>query len=134
MPLNEYEKRRPDFQEGVWVTLADGQDWMFRTPTVQLKPKALEDGSYGFTRAISLGPSFRELLDKVMEADPDEGIPMSACLNLAIPALRLNYDLTDDELADLLIWEPDSPASEEMWGKIIGASTGTYKGKALATG
>ena len=133
MKLDEQTQRLPDFQPGVLVTLADGQAWHFRSPRISFNPEPDGQGGYRFGRRQAwLGPQFTELLDQAL-TDPDN-IPMNSLLMLGILALRLNYDLTDEQAFSLLKFELDSEENQQMWSHIAGAATGFYKGKPSATG
>jgi hypothetical protein len=108
--LNEETQRRPEFQAGIAVELADGQQWHFPVPRVRLAPVRTPGGAW----AVGVGRSglpeyahWAEVLLGLTEADPEEywRIRMTAAATL----LCLNYDLEGDELAELLAFEPDAP-------------------------
>ena len=98
--LDEPSRRRPDFAEGVAVTLADGQPWQLRRPIVRFVPA---DNAVGYEVCLSLaeGDGFGAAM-AAYEACGDGPEVIGAELRLARLVLAANYDLTTPEVASLL--------------------------------
>lgn len=120
--LNETELRKPEWQEGHWTELADGQKWAFPRPKLKFKPSFI-DGKIEVGGGNSFGPEFDGNLDilwGIAECDAVEQLRVK--FETAVRLLRCNYNLTDAQLSDLLAFEPEDPASKERFdaiGRII---------------
>lgn len=124
--MNEQELRKPEWVEGVWITLGDDQSWCLPKPVVfqratRFRRKIVTgpDGasSLGMPIPIDADPYFAKMAELFLLEDVDY---LNALLNLAAILLRHNYDLDDDALGDLLIFEHDedgqqTDANREMW-------------------
>ena len=105
MPYDEKALRRPDFQaDSVPVTLANGQEWFFPKPYVELFPKVENGRVVGVGSKITathLGPEFADLMQKVEDA---EGAISYAetFFPLAVLMLSHNYALPDEAYSELL--------------------------------
>lgn len=101
--LDELALRRTDFEEGYPVVLADGQAWHFRRPRIYFRPS--EDSS-GFAIGLADGPDpeMLRLRRQLDDLGPGSLIREWARIELMLAshALRLNYDLTLAQTADLL--------------------------------
>lgn len=99
--LNEQALRRPKFEDGAPVVLADGQEWRLPRPRVRLVP---DDSDLGFKVRVAVPGDdgrFQELMDAL--DDPASNRPAAAReLAVARHLLLLNYDLTPAQVADLL--------------------------------
>jgi hypothetical protein len=65
------------------------------------------------------GDEYAAMLDELVQCDEEavfERIELQ--LRMASYLLLLNYDLADEDLADLLVLEADDPASKERWDAI----------------
>jgi hypothetical protein len=93
---NEAERRRADFLGGVPVVMADGQTWYVPQPRVRFVP----DPEHG----ARMVPSLPGVDDLAALTDPFGGgrLTIADHLRLGAAVLRLNYDLTDAELAGVL--------------------------------
>ena len=119
-PLAEADEtlhRRPDFQGGRPVRLADGQFWYFPLPVMHLAPVRLPSGQLGAEAATQFGPDFDRLLDELAAAETAvQEAP--ALFGVAADLLGRNYDLTGDQLRSLVQYRlhPDGPgpAMEEI--------------------
>jgi hypothetical protein len=122
--LDEKALRKPGFQEGTKVTLADGQDWVFPKPRIRFTPRIV-----GGKVEINGGPSFGPELDNqldilfgVAEADPAERLRVK--FEIAVRLLAANYDLKPTDFARLIVLEPGDPASDERWDQLSSAIMG----------
>jgi hypothetical protein len=118
-PLDEPSHRKPDFQDGIPVEMADGQVWYLARPLVEFSWDSGPDGMKPF---LVLGDDFQDLLDAVNRAagferdlaaatDQDKlavmqgydgPSAMAAALAIGERLLRANYDLTDEEVGRVL--------------------------------
>jgi hypothetical protein len=86
----EHRRRKPG-AAGVPVRLADGQLWLLAVPSYRARTE-------GLTR-----PPVDRPLDRIFEcAVLDEGLDWGELWSAARELLKANYDLSDDELAQLL--------------------------------
>lgn len=117
-PLNEQELRRAEFSEGTRIRLADGQEWTFPKPWIRLFPRRGQDGKFGIGGGLTFGSAYNDLLDEYAEAEgDDEEIFARITIQFRMACLLLvqNYDLTDKQLEQLLILEPDEEDNQAMW-------------------
>ena len=104
IPL-EFDRRKPGAC-GTFVTLADGQAWLLAQPSY--RPKA-----DGLTT-----PDVDRPLDRVFECSIlNEPFSLCDLWEVARKALKANYELSEDELANLLSVSPGQEA--ESFGKAI---------------
>ena len=125
MPLDELALRKPGFSPGYQVTLADGQDWTFPKPRIRFRPKIGTDGRVEVGGGPSFGPEFDGSLDVlfgVTEAEPFERLRVK--FEVAVRLLSANYDLTPDQVGDLLVMEPGEPASDQRWEELTRITMG----------
>jgi hypothetical protein len=126
--LDEHALRRPDWREGVPVTLWDGQEWTLPKPVVTgFYPRRNGDGMLEPATGRDLGSAYDELLDQFfVTEDGYEAVKLS--LNLAALLLLANYHLTDTDLRRLLYYAlPADSRHEEnqaMWETILAVATG----------
>jgi hypothetical protein len=100
MPLDEVTLRRPDFVEGEPVVLADGQTWQLRRPLVRFTP-AETDSGFAVVLSLNNDPQYGALYRRYEAVEP--GCPvMAESLALARAVLLANYDLTADQVGELL--------------------------------
>jgi hypothetical protein len=105
----------------VRIKLGDGQEWSFPLPRIRMVPKRNGDGqfTFGFKPAPGqgniLGKSF-DLLWTIQEQEPDDawGIRFGAAACL----LQMNYNLTDENLEDLIYLDKNDPETFERWRDI----------------
>jgi hypothetical protein len=86
----EHKRRKPG-ANGTPVALADGQFWMLANPTYQA-------GFEGLTQ-----PLVDSALDQIFECSIlNQEMPVSVFFQVARQLLKLNYDLSEDEVSQLL--------------------------------
>jgi hypothetical protein len=120
--LDEQALRRPDFVPGTPVKLGDGQSWELRRPVVRFVPSANDAGFE--TRLRLEGDDDYEALCRRADAaaravrEGGEGAStapyIAAELAMGRAILLGNYDLTPEQVADLLQFSYD-PADEAGW-------------------
>jgi len=120
IPLDELALRKPGFSEGHKVTLADGHEWTFPKPRIRFRPKIGLDGRVEVGGGPSFGPEYDEQLDVMFgvrdEIDPIERLRVK--FEVAVRLLSANYNLTTDQLGDLLELEPGNEASDQRWDEL----------------
>lgn len=96
--LDEKSLRRETWEEesGSWVTFADGQAWLLPKPWVRRRPTRV-NGVLQFGASTEYGAEFDAML-KAVEDDWTQGNS-----ELAISLLQRNYDLTEDQIYELLV-------------------------------
>jgi hypothetical protein len=117
--LDERALRKPGFSDGHKVALADGQEWTFPKPRIRFRPRIGPDGRVEVGGGPSFGPEYDGQLDVlfgVTEAEPFERLRVK--FEVAVRLLRGNYELTDDQVGELLVMEPGDPASDERWEEL----------------
>lgn len=122
--IDEVARRKPEFEAGTQITLADGQQWWIPKPKFRFKPKFV-DGKIEIGGGATFGPEHEaevEIVFGVVDVPGDEFI--RARFALTIGLLRANYELADDELSELLIWEINDAASDARWEGIRDALQG----------
>ena len=123
-PLDEKALRKETFREGVPIRLADGQEWTFAKPYLELRL----DFSSGEPRfpevgVPTFGPGYWELFEEFL-AENDPSMQVLIIARLAIYILRINYNLTDGDLARLLAYRDGDDDNAEMWQSIADVAQG----------
>lgn len=122
-PLNEADRRLPTWKPGVAITLCDGQEWTFPSPRLRFTPTFNGDGRLHFTdRRAALGPDIAPIIDRIVEAT--DGDILESAAELAVFALRQNYDIREDEWASLLYFETDNDENMAVWRSIAAFARG----------
>ena len=88
--LTEPGRRRPGIG-GTPVVLADGEAWLFASPAFRARPGGLS--------VPAIDPALDRLFDSLVL---NEGIALRDVWAIAYALLRANYEVTDDELSQLL--------------------------------
>jgi hypothetical protein len=112
--LNEAERRRPDFQGGRPVVMADGREWFLARPRIRFVPA---DNDVGFATYLDgPGDGYNELLERrsALRSRPDATLGELVALDVEIAKrlLTANYDLTTAELAQLIRFGYDAEDAE----------------------
>lgn len=111
MPI-EAERRREEFAGGEPVRLADGQFWTVPRPRVRIRPVRDEAGVMQLRGLFTFGDAY-DAKFQAFSAARTRSEEWTALLDLVFDLMKRNYDLTDDELTDLLSWDVDDPAADE---------------------
>lgn len=133
--MNERELRKPEWVEGVWITLGDDQSWCLPKPVVFQKATRYRrkvitgpDGvaSLGMPIPIDADPYFARMAELFLLEDLDY---LQALLNLGATLLAYNYTLDEDAIGDLLVFEHDdegkqTDANRDMWHSIRDVAIG----------
>jgi hypothetical protein len=122
--LDEKALRKPGFTDGYPVVMADGQTWTLPKPRFRLKPHRV-DGKIEILCRATFGPESDPDLDILygaVEADYREVIRVKFAMTARL--LLSNYDLTDDQLGELIVLEVGDAASDQRWDAINEAMLG----------
>jgi hypothetical protein len=126
------EAAKSDWVDGRDILLEDNQTWTFPLPRIRIRFDVGGDLSPSeSTPQVEtnrhFGPEYDRLQDEFREfnaAYSAEGSTLGdldyvkAIIPLAASLLRRNYDLTDDQLSNLLIYIPGDARNFEMWDSI----------------
>jgi hypothetical protein len=107
----EGERRREDFLGGIEVRLNDGQLWTLPKPRVRIRPVRDASGMR-LVGLFTFGDAYNAKWEAFAGA-VDSRAQRAALLDLAFDLLQRNYKLSDDELSDLLAWDPEDDAGAE---------------------
>lgn len=125
--VDEKERRRADWREGTEVRLGNGQGWHLRHPPYRRAARPAPGGGYEFSELRR--PRFDDLMEAMLDAE--EGmVQINTALNIAVLMLEQNYDLTADDVAELLPWAHGDESNVEMWQAILGIAAGNLVPKA----
>lgn len=119
-PLDEAALRRPEWTEGTKVRLCDGQEWTFPRPVIGFTP-VRKDGVWTAEQRPPYGDEFQAEKTAYLAMPRDTMDQYVAWvgkrINLAAELLYRNYDLTDDQLVELLDMSDDDQCID-MWNQI----------------
>jgi hypothetical protein len=125
--LDEKALRKPDWRPGVAVKLGDGQTWEMRKPLMRWVPIEQPDGAAKTRgRSHELGPELDEVVGVFFGDLESERFNFSdARFELAIRLLRANYNLTWENVGELLwISEDEDAENKEMWSQVSAVVAG----------
>lgn len=133
--LIEKYRRKTDLnlESCVPIQLADGQEWYFPRPMIELRPRFDGSKPISLSRYVTWGEDLDDLLLAVSNATTADGDAIIlAVLRLGGDMLLQNYDLTQEELQQLFRYRIDDPTgnSDEMFRTIIEVATGRLRGYA----
>lgn len=132
--LDEKALRKPGFSEGYQVTLADGQAWTMPKPRFRFRASVGPEGRTEVGGRPTFGPEYEQSIEALYgigDVEPIESIRVR--MDMAARLLRSNYDLTDDDLGDLIVLDTSDPASEERWEELSRAVMGRVPKPSPAT-
>ena len=120
--IDEKALRKPTFDEtnSSPVVLADGQTWYLPKPWLEVRPTFRGGRAVESVPVLTCGPAFDSLKNTVENAEGDEIITAGATLTAHM--LLVNYDLTDEQLAALLIFRAEVAWLREAMAVANGAS------------
>lgn len=106
--LPETDFRRDCFDEDHVspIVLSDGQTWFLQQPYLTLEPVFQDGKPVDLKRYFSYTREIASIVDELAAASDDDSVGV-VTLTLALGAKLLlrNYDLTDDDLARLLVFD-----------------------------
>lgn len=117
MAIDESSRRRPGFRGDVAVELSDSQTWHLPIPRIRFRPARDDAGKITAKQSYSFGPEYLAKVEAYYEAKEDETEAggeriLLATLDLASAVLLANYDLTDDEVGELIQFDFGLPVDE----------------------
>jgi len=118
--MNERDFRRENFRGDVAVVLADGQEWYFPEPVIRYVPAPPPERR---KRVSSLGDEHLTKAESVSSAVTADDLIASE-LDLAAWMLLLNYDLTYEQIAELVQFDYREGADQGMRDAILEVSLG----------
>lgn len=123
--LIEHVRRKADLDLEICtsIRLADGQDWYFPRPWLEIVPHFRDGKAVARSRLLTCGPELDLLLEMIAEEE-DPVREILAVMTLGGFLLQRNYDLTDEDLERLFVYRPRDPASQDMLRSIIDVATG----------
>lgn len=117
--LDEKALRKSTWVEGTWVELSDGQKWSIPKARIIFKPR-LVDGKIELGGGPTFGPEFDPTLDVLFGVTEVDGAErLRAKFEIACKLIMANYDIAFDDLANLVTFEPNDPASDARWDLLI---------------
>ena len=125
--LIEASKRRESFKPGVPIKLWDGQIWEFPRPKVRWRRTFGPDDVATVEGRSNLGPAFdeaRAMMTRLSIGEQTWEQVAGAVLNAAALMLLDNYDLSDDELFDLLVFDNEDQENQIVWREILAVAWG----------
>ena len=121
--IDEASKRRAEWVEGEWVELEGGVKFSLPKPRVEYRIKnagGMERATPAAETSRRFGDRFWKLRDELSESydSEDAAAIYSAWGNMGSDLILRNYDLTPDEVADLLPVIELDESNQAMWGAI----------------
>lgn len=112
-----------DVPRSVPVKMGDGVEWLLPKPWVEVHPVFENGKPVDRWLVFTYGPELDALVKAISEAE-DAGVRILAAVGLGAHLLLRNYDLSDDELATVLVFRSGDPESEAMVRGILDVATG----------
>jgi hypothetical protein len=125
--LDEKTKRREccDPASSVPVRLADGQEWLFPKPWLQVQAVFHEGKAVDAIAGLTYGPELQDLIRLVAECEDNLAL-CSAAATLGSHILRHNYDLADQDLDQLFAFRVGDPSSWDWVPAILHVARGEH--------
>jgi hypothetical protein len=133
--IDEQAKRKPNFDErnAAPVVLADGQTWHVPKPWLEIRPVFRGGKAAAAYRVLTCGPELDDLVEALSESNELDG-QVVAVASLAAYLLRWHYELTDDELDQLLAFRCSDDRSLQWLRDVVAIATGRSGPKASSAG
>ena len=113
-PCDEPTLRRPDWQEGVAIVLANGQSWAFRRPRIQAALKVID----GRIQLRSHFPQYADELQALLDStEPAADFPLIG--HMALILLSENYDLANEHIPQLFVVDGSDPGLVALVAAIV---------------
>lgn len=120
--LNETELRKPEWAEGEWIVLADGQKWSIPKPTIRVRPR-FDGAQVDLSATTTFGAAFDSMVEEIDNAESGAD-RIRALYRLAIALLERNYNLQPDDYGNLLEFTIGDEQGEGMLGDIYNVAVG----------
>lgn len=123
--LDERDFRREeiDLDRSVAVLMGDGGEWLLPKPWVEIHPVFEGGRPVDKWLVFTYGPELDGLIRAISEAE-DGSLRILAAVGLGAYLLRRNYELSDEQLAEVLVFRCGDPESEAMVKAILDVATG----------
>lgn len=121
MSLDERSLRRPEFDpQSVPIDFPGRGTWYLPRPRVTYRRERDEGGNQVTRRIRDFGPEYDSLVEAFNAAKTVEDT-VTALFDLASDLIRRNYEIGDDDLYSLLVYEVDVSAGglPEPWDSIF---------------
>lgn len=128
--IEQYRRKADlDISRCIAVRLADGQDWYFPRPMLELRPRFDGAKPVALTKHVTWGEELDAMVQEIATAEPGEALIL-AVLRLGGDLLLRNYDLLQGELERLFRYRVNDPTgqSDEMLKAVIDVATGRLMG------
>jgi hypothetical protein len=133
--LDEKSLRRPEFSDGYAVKLCDGQEWVFPKPKMRFIPRVKPDGSVDIGGKTSFGPESDKLLEAMFGIGTTDGYEiLRAKFEMAVRLLMANYNLKPEDFPELIAYDPEDDADNQLWDELSPVLMGRAPGKPSAGG
>jgi hypothetical protein len=133
--LDEAAKRKPNWSErnSAPVVLADGQSWWVPKPWLEIRPVFRDGKADGAYPAYGYSADLNRMIERVAESElfVDQ---VAAVATLAAHLLQSQYDLSDQDLDQLLAYRRNDPESVEWTRLVIEIATGRSGPKVSSAG
>lgn len=133
--LDEASKRKPNFdaRNSAPVVLADGQSWFVPKPWLEIRPVFRSGKAVTAYPVLTCGPELDALIEAMGESDDLDG-QVTAVASLAAYLLRWHYELTDDDLDQLLAFRIGDETSLDWLRETCNIATGRSGPKVWSAG
>jgi hypothetical protein len=105
------------------VKLADGQEWLFPKPWIQIHASFADGNASSHYPVVTAGPELDELVEAMSQCE-DAMAQLSGAATMGAYLLLRQYDLTDRELDQLFAFRLTDPSSWDWAKGVIGVATG----------
>jgi hypothetical protein len=133
--IDETKCRRDNWDEdqSTWVMLSNGQQWALKRPWLTIHPIFTNGEPTGHWSFYGYGAELDRLLESIGK---EEGIVPFVIRTMALLSklLRLQYDLDDEQLAEVCVYHAGDPESDRMLRDTINVATGnlmSYAGRGV---
>lgn len=131
LSFDERSRRRPTFEQDSVPADFGGAVLHLPLPRVTIRRRRNEDGTSRGEAYRGFGVDFDRLVDRVEEANTGTAVELAAALfDLAADLIRRNYEVTEEELDELLVLDPSTFAGggiPEPWSTVWGVACGVPK-------
>jgi len=133
--IDEKSRRKPNFDErhSSPIVLSDGQTWYVPKPWLEIRPVFRDGKAVTAYNVLTAGQELDELVDAIGEAETAKAQVIGAA-SLAAHLLRHHYDLTDEDLDQLLRFRLHDESSLAWVEGIIEIATGQSGPKVSSAG
>jgi hypothetical protein len=139
--IEEKDRRKPGWKGDVEVKLCDGQVWYLPRPRVRFNPVEANGDGVSTKLVHSFGMEYVAKVEAWHKCLDDEASLITdyanVLMDLSVALLRLNYDLTIEEVGQVLWFDFGTPEDADnlaMREVLIGTAMGMLPKKTSETG